>query len=482
VLDNHKQVEALSLVFDSSVGRAEEAAAPFEWLLQGSYSYTHNDDLASGVAPFWTNDDGYRHDTSLGLSKTWRLGTRIAVTATDQFERNPVTLPLGDDAGPKASLGQLSFTVAQPLLRGFRCGADRAREQAFSEEMRADYFQSLYDISALVRDSINTYWGLAAAIRQVEVLRRAECRFEDLLGKTEKLIDYSVIAPSEVHQPIFQLAQQRRDLRAAEDTVRQLWYQLLYLMGCELSYPVDPLSLRLDALERSIDQGMETCLPRFPELLYQAKDQRWDLRASQHLMCSAQALAAGAENDFLPQLDLVLRADQTGTQANASRYASRPFYLRKGQRDYSVAVEFSTPLPNNAGRGRIQRFAAESLRLQRLTELLEDQIEAEVLSSCSEIQALVEQYAEQGEMLEQSRILVENEQKRVQAGLSTLFIVIDFQNRLTSAELGMVALQRDFAQALSDHLFITGRLLQEDCGLCALSPQQVLWDFEEDFE
>ena len=73
--------------------------------------------------------------------------------------------------------------------------------------------------------------------------------------------------------------------------------------------------------------------------------------------------------------------------------------------------------------------------------------------------ALLEQMRHADESAKWYKTALEDETKRLKEGYSTLFIVIDYENNLSSSMAERVLVYRAFSQNIADLLYLTGRLV-----------------------
>lgn len=388
--------------------------------------------------------------------------------------------------------GGINFNGTQPLLRGF--GKDLATvpiKVAKNNQRNADY-QFRTQVNTTMNNVIQAYWNLVSAVLNVDVAQQALALAERTRDQISKQIEIGTSAPIEINQPEVQIAQGQQALIAAQTAVLNQEVTLKNLLsrnGLESAIlaPVHiiPTSrIEVPAVEpvQPIQDLTETAYRNRPEL------------ASARITMENQALnMKTARNALLPQLNLtgqVSQPGQSGTinpgycdpnnpvQAGCARLPSQDYI---GGYSNVLRQLFTVPLVNwNVGvtfsinlRNRSQQAAIAQQQLNyRIQEAQLRQnmntIRADVQTQVNNIIRARQQVAAAERAVLAQELVVDAEQRKLQLGASTLFVVIQQQNTLANTRQQLVTAQVGYATAKLALDAATGTL-----------PEKYNVDFEE---
>lgn len=417
--------------------------------------------------------------------------TLLSSSSVSQTLRSGLTLTptvdlLRTDDGPPGSApnndATVTFVLRQPLLRGRGRAAVAAGETAARHEVAAAEHDLRHTAALRILAVASQYFTAHAARLSLDILRDDEARSRDLLGTTERLIEADITPAAERVQVEANLVANESSRVSGERALFEARQRLGREIGlglgeiAALPLPSDPFP----ALAPAAVPPAETSAAPWVLL---ARSRRGDLAAARERQAGAEALLAAAENALLPQLDLVVTPSYTGTDEGESpdRFFT-PLVRNVPGLASSVSLALTLPLGNRRALGdRIQSEAA--LRRVALSiDLLSRQIDADVAISLHDVGRLAEQ-------LERSRLAVRlftqavaNEEKKLQAGSSTLLDLLSQRDRLTAARQNEVSAGLSLALALLRLRFETGTLIRsageelavDTAGLLSLpSPSEV---------
>lgn len=443
-------------------GDALQSAGPFDTMLESSYQEDKIFDAQD--ANTYTPLEGHESRLSARVTKKTREGTRGDLSMNIERIENPARFPPFDIS----NTATIAFRITQPLAKDFEFGLERMDELAFIIEAQAARLEALNQISDLILKSVEGYWNVVAAQGFLSIREDSVNRFVPLVENTQKLINGDQLAPNEINQPLAQLSQERsRKMQAMED-----YYAAMRDLKLRMGYDVflDPCTLIL--IDHSFTAPNEFLPPHIDPCQYKAIQerlislalkQRLDLLAANVRVEARRAALKGADNARLPQLDVfagvVVSNSIFGIDAQTFFSA---LHFKQAQKNYQLGVQFFYPLENSEASGRYVRRNAELMR-QMLTR---DQLEQDIISSVqiawsNHIQ-LIQRLTYVNLAIERYRVLVENERKKLVEGFSTLFTLIDFENRLTDTYLEKVDVLRSIAINLARLYTLTGSLYIPD--------------------
>jgi outer membrane protein TolC len=394
---------------------------------------------------------------SLLLTKRFRSGLSI--------EPGLEVLRTEDGGDPTAvNIGTFSLTMRQPLLRGRgRDALAVAAEAAAARDLAATSLDLGQTTAERLFAVASQYWIARSAALNLDVLRESEDRARGLLATTRQLIAADVTPAAELVQVEANLAAKEAATIGGERALFEARQDLGREIGLEpaaiaaLPLPADPFPAVPAAALASLafrDRFVAAALERRPDLL--AARERGE---------AADLLLRAADNSLLPQLDLVFTPSYSGLVEGTDFDAFySPLYQNVPGASSSLSLTLSWPARNSRSRGELERAEAAREQTRLLLELQARQIGADVPTALE----AVERQAAQVERAEAAVRLfekaVENEERKLRAGTSTIIDLISQRDRLTGARQAQVSAQLALALALARLRFETGTLVDNSGG------------------
>jgi outer membrane protein len=397
---------------------------------------------------------------SVGLTKRFRTGLSIE-------PEMQLTRTVEDD--PALNVGTVAFTFRQPLLRG------RGRETAAAPELSAErqVFASELDLRQTTSERalavVSQYWLARAALLSLAVLEESEARARELLETTRKLIEADVT-------PAADLVQVEANV-VAKETARiggeQDLFEARQALGREiglpperiagLPLPSDPFptvpasAVPLAAVAADAADAAEGA--DIPGWIARALERRADLQAARERRNAAEILLKAADNSLKPQLDLVFTPSYSGlVQGAGTETFFSPLYRNVPGAGSLLSVSLSWPTLNSRARGELAQTEAIREQSALLEDLISRQIGANVPIALDAVARGAQQLERATEAVRLFERAVENEEKKLRAGTSTLIDVISQRDRLTSARQSQVSAHLALAVAVARLRFETGTL------------------------
>jgi len=432
----------------SSEGVLLSASGRFDPELTTQLTRTAADDPLTELA----SRESLTLENFVGLTQEFRTGFSIAPA---------LTLRRSDDitAGTGAvNVGTLAFNLRQPLLRGRGRAVVAAGELSAERGVAASRLDLRHTTALRVLDVASRYWTLAAAERNLEILHQSEASSRLLLDNTKKLIAADVTPAAELVQVEANLAAKESSVEGGERLLFQARQDLGREIGltaaeiAALPLPSDPLP-RVGAAEVPAAAAAE----RF---IAGALARRADLAAARERLAGGEILVTAAGDAVKPQLDLVLAPSYTGLAAggDAGSFFS-PLYSNVPGASVALGFNFSWPTTSRRARGDLAQARALQQEGELAVDLVAKQIGADVPAALEAVASSARQLAKAEQAVALFERAVDNEEKKLAAGTSTLLDVISQRDRLTAAQQGQVSAHLALAVALARLRFETGTLL-----------------------
>ncbi|MBV9109003.1 MAG: TolC family protein [Gemmatimonadetes bacterium] len=446
-------------------GAARAAAGPFDATVTTFATSTRDNTLrwtgsgAQTVNPSRTLGVTY----GVGVERTFRSGLVVSpeVKATRR-EFSP-------DQQGRNNTAAVDLVLQMPLLRGAggQIGAPERAARVAEDVARADVRQA---VAQGALDAATAYWAYAAAAERLEVQRQAEARARRLVEQTRVLVAAQERAQADLNPLLAALATRQSARSGAEQDLveaRQTLGLAMGVAGEEIAALPAPAT-RLPSAATHEEAAADA-------LVQQALARRADLVAARQAVRAQGMLADAAQAGLRPRLDVQLSVGYTGAvPGEAWSGLVTPFYRDLNTWSASLEVNWQAAIGNAAA-----GTAAQSRALLRQGEVNAQELERRIRSGVAvAAQALrhgEEELARADEAVGLSRTSVDNEERKFQMGMSTLFDVIQAEDQLTSSLLSRIGAQERYADARARLAFETGALVPPSAAVAeaasAPSPQ-----------
>ena len=403
----------------------------------------------------WLNSDTI--NGNLGFLQGFSPGTQIAVN----FDNSRFTTNAINYTYNPVFTSTLNFTVTQPLLRGFGIGMNRRYIRiAKRSEKIADlvFRQQVIDTIAGVA---RLYTDLVSLNEDVKVkqesLKLAERLYEDNKNK----VNQGTLAPIEVTRAQAQVAAGRQALISAEGLVRQ--QELVVKTAVTRTGLANPAirECHIAVIDSVTVPDKELAEP-VQDLFDEALRNRPDLNQAAIQVENAGISLTGSLNALRPELDVVgivqngslagdlnpLATIPPGIPVSVGGYGTALAQIAlRNYPTYGIGLQLTLPLRNRVAKADATRDELQLRQAEVRRKQLENQVRLEVADALVAMQSARAAY----EAAVQTRILQEQsvsvEQQKFDVGVSTNYLVIQFQTFLAQARSTELAAKGAYAKA-----------------------------------
>lgn len=433
------------------------ARGEFDPLLGANWTYLN---AAQATPPEYERFGGvsaiedFRTMSSGSVSGKLRTGTVYQVNFNLTRERS--TWSDFDDQWTS----NLTLTVAQPLLRGWRPGINAARIRIAKQSSDAADQQLRLTVMTAIGETIKAYWDLVGAVEAVRVSEEALASAERLLETATKRLEIGSGAAIEVLQAKAGVATRQSGLIAAHARVadaEDLLKQLLDLRDDELFsakqiVPVDRPEvggLDIGEIEKSDDA--------LPQRFALALDSRPEVQLGLIDIETARIRLAQAKDAMMPELEMTGSLSQGGREPSSS--VALHDIRERVDNAYTVGVRASVPVGNRMARGAEQRarLTLEQAE-QRLEKTKQDlMLRVRIASRAVLTSRILVESNRQTRVLQEANVVAE--EKRLRLGVTTSYRVLEIQGDLTEAQIQELQAQISYEKALVELRLAEGTLL-----------------------
>ncbi len=360
--------------------------------------------------------------------------------------------------------GNFGLTLTQPLLRnGWNIDGKRTvkvNKLAVSQSL----LRLEWVIAGVLFDVERTYLNLSSDLERVAVQEKAVELAERLLLENKKRVEIGTMAPLDEKQAEAQLASTKAALLGQRSQLVQTQTRLKNLLSKNYSdwwnvnlIPTEPLAATplLVDLQTSWANGLELR----PDL----EDQRLTLEI-------AGIDLKYAKHQLLPQLDL-----SSTWRSSAAGTGLRTPVLREGFNNsfddissavsdwespfWGVNVTLSTPLTLMRERAQYRRQKAANAQSQVILKQNEQNIMVDIENAVTAVQISFQQVSATRQEREFAEAALGAEEKKLEVGKSTSFIVLQLQRDLTTARSNEINALTSYNLNIANLAYLEGRTL-----------------------
>src|SRR5829696_1636336 len=394
----------------------------------------------------------------------------------------------------------LTVSYTQPLWRGLRIDQTRRQIQIARKNLSltdAQFRQRAIDTITNVQ---RAYWDLVFALRSLQVQRDAVTVARTQLEHNKRLVNEGQLAPIDVVAAEAQISTYEQGVFGALEEVSRAENNLKNLIAkdqkaslwSESVVPTDPVELAVP--EVSLPDALKMAMENRPELQQSNVlreineiDQRYfkdqtkpavDLVGTYGLTGLAGSLSTSGVNPFTASsLQVRQRVDELSALAGLEPLPIVPpqvlnpdllggfgqslqGLLANRYSNFRVGVQISLPLRNRTAEAQLGRSLVEGERIGTQREQLEQTIQVDVRNALQAMRSSEARLRAAVATREANEQQFASEQRKLDAGQSTVFLVLERQTSLTEARGRELQAQTDLNKAIADLQRATGNALR----------------------
>ena len=394
----------------------------------------------------------------------------------------------------------LAFSYTQPLMRGLKFDNTRRQIEIARKNLSltdAQFRQRAIDTITNVQ---RAYWDLVFSLRSLQVQRDAVTVARTQLEHNKRLVEQGQLAPIDVVAAEAQISTYEQGVFSALEGVSRAENNLKNLIAenqksqiwTESLVPSDPVELTVPDV--SLPDALKTAMENRPELQQSNVlreinqiDQRYykdqtkpgiDLVGTYGLTGLAGSISSNVVNPFTQSsLQVRQRVDELSALAGLEPLPVIPpqtfspdllgGYGQSSQNllanrysNFRVGVQISLPLRNRTAEAQLGRSLVEGERIGTQREQLEQTIQVDVRNALQSMRSAEARLRAAVATREANEQQFASEQRKLDAGQSTVFLVLERQTSLTEARGRELQAQTDLNKAIADLQRATGNALR----------------------
>ena len=391
-----------------------------------------------------------------------------------------------------------SLSYVQPLVRGLRFDNQRRQIEIGKKNLSLTDAQFRQRAIEAITNVQRAYWDLVFALRNLQVQRDAVSVARTQLEHNRRLVNEGQLAPIDLVASESQISTYEQGVYSALEDVTRFENTLKNLIAKDQSASLWSDSIvPTDSVDLSVPQ-----IP-LPDALKTAMDNRPELQQSEVLREINQIDQRYYKDQTKPEIDVIGtygstglagtvatginplsassqlvrdRVDQLSTLAGLQALPITPpttfspnlvgsygqsieNLLANRYNNFKVGVQVNFPLRNRTAEAQLGRSLVEAQRITTQREQIEQTIQVEVRNSLQAVRSAETRLRSAIAAREYNEQQFASEQRKLDAGQSTVFLVLERQNALTTAKGMELKAQTDLNKAIADLQKATGNSL-----------------------
>jgi len=391
-----------------------------------------------------------------------------------------------------------SLSYVQPLVRGLRFDNQRREIEIAKKNLSLTDAQFRQRAIEAITNVQRAYWDLVFALRNLQVQRDAVSVARTQLEHNKRLVNEGQLAPIDLVASESQITTYEQGVYAALEDVTRFENTVKNLIAKDQSaslwsdsiVPTDSVDLSVPQI--ALPDALKTAMDNRPELQQSEVlreinqiDQRYykdqtkpaiDVIGTYGSTGLAGTVATGI-NPLSASSQLVRdRVDLLSTLANLQALPITPpttfspnligsygqsieNLLANRYNNFKVGVQVNFPLRNRTAEAQLGRSLVEGQQITTQREQIEQTIQVEVRNSLQAVRSAETRLRAAVATREYNEQQFASEQRKLDAGQSTVFLVLERQNALTTAKGMELKSQTDLNKAIADLQKATGNSL-----------------------
>lgn len=410
-----------------------------------TWAYQPSSISSTGVANISTRSDDTTYSFGIGGANStmaptpWGLNYSLAQTIDKTTFRSftPAGIPFLFDQGTAFS----GISLQQPLMRNLWIDANRRDILIGRQTIKYDEYGFRWKAMQIIQQTEQAYYELIYDFEDVHVQEAAVQLKQQSFNENRKRVEVGALAPLDEKQSQSELAASKAALLAAKQTLGTQQNVLKALISDRYLeiYNVQIVpSEKLVAVPEiwDLQDSWRTAITSRPDLLQFKVDLE---RKGITLRYS--------KNQLFPQVDLVGNYGRRGVEPTVPGALDD---IEQGLfPTYSYGITMSIPLGERSQRAAYKSAKATIEQVNLQYKQAEQNILIEVENAIGNLNSELEKIRSTREAREFAEEALEAEQKKLEVGKSTSFVVLQLQNNLTTAREAEIRELANYNQALS---------------------------------
>ncbi|MGA3088134.1 MAG: TolC family protein [Terriglobales bacterium] len=445
------------------------AHSTFDPLLQASFntqrSISEASTSLSGVPSLSIPLSILNQTTQVNYTQTFETGTNFQAGFTVNKLSSNSTF---DFFNPSIS-SILNFQFTQPLLRNRWLFANRAPLVIARRNLRGSRAMFEVQVSNTIQLVVTQYWNVVQARGNLEVARTSLDAADATYKHDKRALELGALPPLDIYRSESQVADRRVQVIQSEYALKQAEDAFRQVVGAD----IDPYFRALDLdLTESAEPTVELPTIDAATLLQQALGQRQELEVARLSLANDDTSILLAHNNLLP--DLRLSGNYSGNGLGGNEYnliteqlvASGGFgdslnqLFGFGYPSYGFSLTLNLPIKNRSGQAALGNALVSRRRDLYTDRQIREQITYDVSNAVHQLEQARMNMAASKQAVELARKTMAAEQRKYELGTGQIFLVLEAQTELATAEQGRLQAEVSYQLAVAALNYATGTSLE----------------------
>jgi len=394
----------------------------------------------------------------------------------------------------------LTFTYTQPLIRGLRIDNSRRQIEITRKSLSLTDAQFRQRTIETITNVQRAYWDLVFALRNLQIQRTAVGDARSQLEHNRRLVTEGQLAPIDLVASESQVAGYEQSMYSALEEVSRSENLLKNLIAENREAPIWTVSI---VPTDSVNVTVPTIA--LPEAINVALENRPELQQSNVAREINEIDQSYYRDQTKPEVDLTGSYGVVGTAGTSNSLGTNPFTASSQQvrdrvdllsalnglpplpvvppqtitpqliggygqslqnlfgnefNNFRVGIQINLPLRNRTAEAQLGRSLVEGERIKTQRQQLEQAIQVDVRNSLQSVRSAEARLRAAAVARDTSERQYQSEQRKLDAGQSTVFLVLQRQTEMTTARGNELRAQTDLNKSIADLHRATGNALQ----------------------
>lgn len=379
---------------------------------------------------------------------------------------------------PEVPSGMI-ITLSQNLLYGFGYRANAASLRIAKNDLKVADSVFRQQVINTIAQVVNLYWDLLYYRESVRVAQEALNYAQTLLRDNTRQVEIGALAAIEITRAKSEVAARRQDLIVAQTSYQQQEETLKTALAKHVD--ADLVGVGIEPTDK-LPEPQPNDIPAMQEALTEAIKNRPEIEQANLNMVNQNITIQAARNRLLPSLNVFASYAPTGLSGHFL-CGGNPLYqpgcpqgatgyipggasqaltqvLHNTYPDYSVGVNFSVPIRNRSAQADMATALIQERQMRTQVQVRINQIQQDVRNAVIAVTQAQTRIDAAKEATALAKETLEGEQKKFLLGESTVFLVIQAQRDVTTAEGNEANARSTYAKALTQFSQATATVLE----------------------
>src|ERR1700734_690386 len=461
-LINNSNVRLQELNIETAKYALLGAYSPFDPFVQGSFNSQGQFSQAFTQLAGAPTLSTLNQVTQLTYNQTLETGTNFQVN----FNANKFSSNSSYNFINPYITSFLGFQFTQPLLRNRWLFANRAPLVIARRNLRSSRALFEAQVSGTIQQVVGQYWNVVQARGNLEVSQKSLDAAEATYKHDKRALELGALPPLAIYRSESQVAGRRVQVIQSEYALRQAEDAFRQTVGAD----IDPFfrALDLDLTEPPEPEGELRSIDA-AAALQQAMGKRPELEAARQSVANDDTSIRLAHNNLLP--DLRVNGNYSGNGLNNLATAQGLGVAAGGFGDslnqlfsfgyptYGFGLTLNLPVKNRSGQAALGSALVSRSRDLYTERQIREQITYDVSTAVHQLEEAKINIAASKESVDLARKTMAAEQRKYELGTGQIFLVLEAQTELASAEQGLPQAEVSYRLAVAAVDYATGNLL-----------------------